>query len=500
MIKFSDVSFKYCGNKTDKGNLENIDLTISDGEFIVLTGESGCGKTTFTRLINGLVPKYYHGDITGSIEVDGEDVLEKGIVELGRTIGSVFQNPRSQFFNVDTDSELAFAAENIGTEPSQILRSIDEVTNDLNLEKLRGRSLFELSGGEKQRIACGSVAVMHPKTVILDEPSSNLDRESIEQLRSILGIWKKEGKTVIIAEHRLYYLKDLVDRLIVMKNGKIERIIDSEEIKKMSPQDSKKIGIRPFDEREYIDRAKRKAEGKTVREQSGDESESPVMDQSGDEPVRPEREQSGDEPDIFISRLEYSYNKKEQILSLKDMHLPLNRIVAIVGKNGVGKSTLIKSLCGILKSRRERVYLKGEEWKSKKRIKNCYMVFQDVNHQLFTDSVLTELTIGMDEKLPEKEKKENATEILKRLGLEAFGESHPMALSGGQKQRVAIAACVASGRDILFLDEPTSGMDERNMLRLADEMKHLKEIGKSVFVVTHDYEFIDECCDAVVEL
>ncbi|MCR5829102.1 MAG: ABC transporter ATP-binding protein [Lachnospiraceae bacterium] len=497
MIKFSNVSFKYVGNKTEKGNLDDIDLTIADGEFIVLTGESGCGKTTFTRLINGLVPGYYHGEVTGNIEVNGENTQGKSIAELGRNIGSVFQNPRSQFFNVDTDSELAFAAENIGVDPAQILRSMDEVTRDLDLEKLRKRSIFELSGGEKQRIACGSVAVMHPKTVILDEPSSNLDRESIEQLRTILGIWKKEGKTVIIAEHRLYYLRDLVDRLLIMKNGKIERIIDSDEIKRMSADDNKKLGIRPFDEQEYIEKAKRKTERKTAGN-SGDENGKLAAEQSGDETGKSVAEQSGDE--IFVSQMDYSYNKKEQTLAVRNLHLPLNRVVAIVGKNGVGKSTLIKALCGILKARGEKVYLKGEEWKSKKRIKNCYMVFQDVNHQLFTDSVLSELTIGMDDKLSDEKKKEEAEKILKRLGLEEFGESHPMALSGGQKQRAAIAACVASGRDILFLDEPTSGMDEMNMLRLADEMKHLKELGKSVFVVTHDYEFIDECCDAVVEL
>ena len=465
MIKFSNISFRYKNNKTDKGNLTNINLEIDDGELIVLTGESGCGKTTLTRLLNGLAPNYYSGTVTGELLIDGENIIGKSVSEIGRTVGSVFQNPRSQFFNVDTDSELAFAAENIAMDPKEILERMDEVTEMLDLKGLRGRSIFELSGGEKQRIACGSVAVMHPRVIVLDEPSSNLDSSSIDKLKDIIKIWKKLGKTVVVAEHRLYYLKDMTDQLIVIKDGAITEVFSQKEIVELGDQ-LKSRGIRPFDE----PKIKLKSAG-------GDDCEH-----------------------IKIEKLVYSYDRKTTALSLEDLSLPMNRVTAITGQNGAGKSTFLKCLCGIYKANDERILLSDRIWKQKDRSKVCYQVFQDVNHQLFTESVLDELMIGMSDNLSEKEKSIEALNILERFGLSDVAGKHPMALSGGQKQRVAIASSIASGRNIILMDEPTSGMDEVNMIRLSEELVSLKKTGKTIYVVTHDYEFINECCDSIIEL
>ena len=465
MITFSNINFQYKNNKTDKGNLIDINLTIEEGELIVLTGESGCGKTTFTRLINGLAPNYYPGTVTGELLLDGENIIGKSVTELGKTVGSVFQNPRSQFFNVDTDSELAFAAENIAMDPSEIIRRMDIITEELDLKELRGRSIFELSGGEKQRIACGSVAVMFPKVIVLDEPSSNLDVESIEKLKCVLGKWKHQGKTIIIAEHRLFFLKDLADRLVVMKGGRITNVFNREEMNDLSSS-LEEMGIRPLEE-----------PGLCIK-----------------------RSEDGIRDFIRINSLKYSYDRKTQALSVEDMLLPGKQVVAIVGNNGAGKSTFLKCMCGIYKTKKESLTRNGKIWKRKQRSKDCYIVFQDVNHQLFTESVLDELIIGMDGSLSEEEKKKKALEILDRFGIKELAENHPMALSGGQKQRVAIASSVAAGRDIILMDEPTSGMDELNMTRLSQELKSLKKAGKTVYVVTHDYEFINECCDSVIKL
>ena len=465
MITFSDISFQYGNSRTEKGGLSEINLTIRDGELLVLTGESGCGKTTFTRLINGLAPNYYPGTVTGELRIDGENILGKSVAELGRKVGSVFQNPRSQFFNVDTDSELAFAAENIAMEPGEILERMDEVTRELDLQELRGRSIFDLSGGEKQRIACGSVAVMHPKVIVLDEPSSNLDRDSIYRLRNVLRKWKSQGKTIVIAEHRLYFLKDLADRLAVMKDGRITEIYDHAEIQRLGGS-LRNMGIRPVDEPEL----------ETV-----------------DCPKDPD-------DCIRVENIRYSYDGKNEALSVDNLMLPRHQIVAVVGQNGIGKSTFLKCLCGIYKTREDRIFLAGRPWKRKARSRECYMVFQDVNHQLFTESVLDELMIGMDDTVTEYEKREEALRILDRFGLKDKADRHPMSLSGGEKQRAAIAAGVAAGRGILVMDEPTSGMDERNMMRLSGELKRLKETGRSIYVVTHDYEFINECCDSVIKM
>ena len=189
-----------------KRAVDGLTLTIPHGSFTVLVGPSGCGKTTLTRLINGLTPEYYEGKLDGVVLVNGKDTVKTPLYELSKTVGSVFQNPRSQFFNVDTTGEIAFGCENIGLPKEEIYRRIGQVTGELKIQKLLDRSLFALSGGEKQKIACASVSAMEPDIFVLDEPSSNLDVVTIADLKQVVAKWKAMGKTVIIAEHRLYYL------------------------------------------------------------------------------------------------------------------------------------------------------------------------------------------------------------------------------------------------------------------------------------------------------
>ena len=218
MIQLSNVNFKYSNSQS--GALKDISITIHEGECILLCGDSGCGKTTITRLINGLIPHFYDGELTGSVKVADMDVSKEEIYTISKKVGSVFQNPRSQFFCLDTSSELAFGCENLGMPVEQINERIEHVVREVELENLVDRDIFKLSGGEKQRIACGSVAAMLPDIIVLDEPTSNLDIESIEILKHILMLWKKHNKTIIIAEHRLYWLKDVCDRAVICRMAK----------------------------------------------------------------------------------------------------------------------------------------------------------------------------------------------------------------------------------------------------------------------------------------
>lgn len=216
MISLKNVDFIYNNAKADIG-VHQIDLEISKGEVVLLCGSSGCGKTTLTRMINGLIPNFYEGKLSGNITVCGLDVKKSELYELTPFVGSVFQNPKSQFYTVQTDSEIVFGCENIGMEKELIYQRFEEIVNKLNISPLLGKSLFALSGGQKQKIACASVATLFPEVLVMDEPSSNLDIEAIYELAEIIREWKKEGKTVVIAEHRLYWLMDIADRVIYIK-------------------------------------------------------------------------------------------------------------------------------------------------------------------------------------------------------------------------------------------------------------------------------------------
>lgn len=477
-IGIEHVHFKYKGSQY--GLLDDLSLTIPRGETLLLTGASGSGKTTIIRLINGLIPHYYQGEMTGSVNVSGYNIEETELYELAGVVGTVFQNPRSQFFSVDTDGEIVFGPENIGMEAEKIKRRKQSIVSEMHIEKLMGRSLFELSGGEKQSIACASVAALMPEIILLDEPSSNLDQEAIRSLREVIKRWKEQGKTIVISEHRLWYLKDLVDRVIYMEAGRIRHEWSGEEFAAMDSEEVRSLQMRPlvvsdilspdFAEKENDVQAREVQDGIVLKDFYFSYNKKPYL-------IRKKRFQENDEGlSLCIPRLT----------------LPKNAVIGVIGHNGTGKSTFLKCLCGLEKDCHGIIEMDGKEYQGKERLKLCYMVMQDVNHQLFTDSVEAEVLLSM-----EKEDKERCDQILDSLGILEFKEKHPMALSGGQKQRVAIASAIAADAKLMLFDEPTSGLDFCHMEKVGGLLKSLAE-NNIVLVATHDPELIELCCDYVL--
>ena len=460
MIRIDHVTFSYGEESESTGGVQDINLNIEDGQFIVLCGESGCGKTTITRLINGLIPHYYEGQMAGEVWVNGEKVSEQPLYDTAAVVGSVFQNPRSQFFNVDTTSEITFGCENLGQPEKDIRERFAKTVRDFRLEKLMDRNIFHLSGGEKQKIACAGVSIMEPDVLVMDEPSSNLDAASILDLRKILAFWKSQGKTIIVSEHRLYYLRGLADRFIYLAEGQVSRDYSAAEFEQLTEQQRSNMGLRTFALERLLP------------------------------PVLPQQEKTA----LALHNFRFAYKNEPETLHIMDCEIPTNRIVGIIGNNGAGKSTFSRCFCGLEKRCGEIVW-NGRKYRPKDRLSTCYMVMQEVNHQLFTESVLDEVLISMEE-----ENQERAEEILNRLDLLAFKDRHPMSLSGGQKQRVAIASAIASKRSILFFDEPTSGLDYRHMKEVANVLRQVRDAGITVYVITHDLELILDCCTDIIHL
>ncbi len=459
MVEIKNVSFKYEQGE-NQSSLKNIDLKIKKGEVVLLCGESGCGKTTLTRLMNGLIPEYYEGSLEGEVLIDGQNIVNIPIYETAKRVGSVFQNPRSQFFNVDTTSEIAFGCENMGLPEKEIMLRIEHTVEDFRIEYLMNRSIFKLSGGEKQKIACASVTAAYPDVYVLDEPSSNLDAAAINDLKHLIERWKKNGKTVIVAEHRLYYLKDLVDKAVFMKNGRIEQELSADEMLALSSEELLEMGLRPLS-----------LEGLKF-------------------PFNPTLYGGNS---MSFSDFSFHYTKSSCSVRIDSLDIPWNSVIAVVGQNGAGKSTFARCLSGLEKKCMGKVEICGEETRSSDRLKRTYMVMQDVNHQLFTEKVIDEVFLSMKH---EDEKK--AEEILDSLDLLPMKDLHPMSLSGGQKQRVAIASAIASEKDIIVLDEPTSGLDLRHMKEVAESIRRLSDMGKTLFVISHDLELILNCCNYVI--
>lgn len=459
MIRIENVSFSY--GKGEGKQLKNIDLKIKRGEFVLLCGRSACGKTTITKLINGLIPHFIEGDYSGNVFIDNKNIKDMEMYEIAETVGSVFQNPKSQFFNLDTDSELAFGLENMGMEPKQIKSRVEEVIGDLEISFLQNRNVFKLSGGEKQILAIASIYAVNPNIYVLDEPSANIDSKGIQLLHNVLKKLKKAGKTIIIAEHRLHYLIDLIDRAIYINKGIIDIDVSRKEFLKMSDEKRKMFGLRSF--------------------YSLEKETNEVINQNT-------------HSDLFIvDKLKCTHDNREV---LKDVTFSANKgdIIAITGKNGAGKTTLMRCLCGLIKESSGCVKYDSRNIVYKKRRDICYMIMQDVVHQLFSDSVREEFAL-LNKNISENE----IMDILETLDLTEYKEKHPMTLSGGQKQRLAIAVATLSEKGIIVFDEPTSGLDYGNMCRVSKLIKSLSN-NRIIFIVTHDDELIEKVCNRKFEL
>ncbi len=456
MIRFDDASFHYGGEHGTGEGVDHIDLAVHDGELVVLVGASGCGKTTLTRLANGLAPQFFEGEMEGAVYVDDLCTTSSELAQTASVVGSVFQNPKSQFFNLDTTGELAFGCENHALSREEIRARVDLACDHLKLDALMDRNIFDLSGGEKQQIACGSVYATAPRAYVLDEPSSNLDRKAMHRLHEMLVRVKEQGAAILVSEHRLHYLMDIADRFVYLDDGRIVREFTSSELSALDDDAMRRLGLR-------CTALERIPYG--CRQCGRGASTLPA-----------------------IEAVDLSCNRGgTQIIDIERLALPDNSIVALIGDNGSGKSTLSEALCGVGHASGS-ISFDGVFLDERQRSDRSFMVMQDVNRQLFCPNVLEEVMLNAHVDAG------RAYEVLARLGIDGVADRHPASLSGGQKQRVAIASALCAGKQVIFYDEPTSGLDRAGMESFAELVDEMARHVQAQVIVTHDPELIMRAC------
>ncbi|MBS7578248.1 MULTISPECIES: ABC transporter ATP-binding protein [unclassified Enterococcus] len=460
MLEFKAVNFTYQENNIPA--IQDINLTIKAGEFIVLTGKSGCGKTTLSRIINGLIPELYEGQLEGNFSIDSTINSQSEIFQFTEKVGSVFQNPKTQFFTTDVLSELAFPCENVGLERQIIQERIIETAKQFEIEHLLDRDMFSLSGGEKQIIAIASAYMLRPQILILDEPSSNLDFQTTNKLQKILAKFKSDGLTVIIIEHRLYYLRMLADYFWIIENGQlIEKYTPAQLINLLDTQ-RQALGIRA--PKLFINPT----------------------------PVNKKTTPAKQQQILSIANLNYKYPKSSKLaFSIQALQISNQEIIGIIGENGAGKSSFVKALCGLLPSISSKLTMDNQVLTKHKLIQQSFMVFQDVNYQLFCENVHKELLLKA--KQPELLEK-----IVVALDLKALLHRHPSSLSGGEKQRVAIGSAILSGKKVIIFDEPTSGLDYFHMQQVIQMIHYLQSLNVMILIISHDLEFLNETCQRLL--
>ena len=460
MIEINNLSFKY--KSQSNHSLKDINIKIKKGECILLCGRSGCGKSTLLKLINGIISEFYDGEISGSVMVNGMNTFTTPIYELSKNVGSVFQNPKTQFYTTNTTDEIAFGLENFGIKREVINKRLIEVEKELKLEHLMNRNIFELSGGEKQKIAIASIYALNPEIYVLDEPSSSLDIKTMNELSHIITKLKSIGKTIVIAEHRLWYLKDIVDRAIYIEDGKIIKEYSIDEIDNLREAERMRTGLRHTN---Y----------KSIKAYVPSET-------------------ACNENLLKVENLIFRKSAKT-ILHIDNLKFHYGNIIGIIGENGIGKSTFAKIVCGLYRESKGEFLKKNKRFSSRSRLKESLLIMQEVNCQLFTDSVYDELL------LTSKTKDKNVIDDwIDDMDLKNISERNPHTLSGGQKQRVIILSALLSDKEILFFDEPTSGLDYRNMMIVAKNIKKVKEENRLILIISHDTEFLESVCDTVINL
>ena len=468
MIAFQNVSYQYANRA--EFSIKNSTFTVENGQMLLVTGASGCGKSTLMRLANGLCPQVYGGNVEGEILVDQHVLKDTPIAMLSDVVGTLFQDPEEQFFALNVEDELAFALRARGLPIVEIEERVAAAAEKLGITALLKQDIHALSEGQKQKVGLASLLALGVKNFILDEPSANLDVEATDSLAKILQDLKNDGAAILVVDHRLYWLKDVADSVLVMSRGEIVAQGDFSILE--NPEIAQQWGLRNSAVCDL-----RKSLPRIALEEKGDSQN------SADSLFR-------------ASHLSFSYSPEKPLFENLSFAIPRG-ITALIGQNGAGKTTLARILTGLNKANGD-FYIRNQAVKNL--MPHTGLVLQNADHQLQMQSVWQEVwaaalagSLFKNAKrrwVLEEAEEENVAQILADLNLSHLKNRHPQSLSGGEKQRLVIACALAKKPDILILDEPTSGLDGANLNAIAAILQKESERGIAVFLITHDLELL----------
>lgn len=503
MIKIQNLTFSYAGSPEPV--LKEIDLTITDGEFVLLSGSSGSGKSSLVRCLNGLIPHFYGGRISGTVEVEEMVTTKCPLAKLATRVGLVFQDPENQLVTTDVEREIAFGLENLGLPRPEISKRLEEALDTVGIASLRYRSLHELSGGEKQKVAIASVLALKPQILVLDEPTSELDPQGAEDVLGIISRLNDElGLTVILVEHRLDRVIHLVDRLIVLDQGRI--VADGQPAKIMRSQYEKlnKIGFGfppLISLAQKLIKAGHQVNGLPLTVKQARTVLEAFFRTVKNSPPRVNKKPSGI-PVIEVEKLWFAYQKELTVLKGIDLRLYQGEFIAVMGRNASGKTTLVKHFNGLLKPGKGKVLVNGQDIKKTtvaELARQVGYVFQNPNDHLFADTVEEEIAFTL-KSLGFENIATRVNNALQQFNLAPYKKQYPRFLSGGEKQRVALASVLVAEPKVLILDEPTRGMDYGLKESLMQFLKEYRQRGNTVIVVTHDVEMAAAHAERIILL
>lgn len=496
VIEFDHFSFQYFSQAAP--TLHDINLSIYEGEKVLIVGPSGSGKSTMGHCINGLIPNSYKGEMQGSIRISGKKTTDMSIFELSKKVGTVLQDSDGQFVGLSVGEDIAFALENDCMEQQQMKETVQKVADMVDMGKLLKSSPYELSGGQKQRVAFAGVMVDDVDVLLFDEPLANLDPATGKTAIDLIDrIQREYNKTVVIIEHRLEdVLYRHVDRIVVVAEGRIVSDCTPDEL--MATGKLTELGIR---EPLYVTAMKYAGVELTPDMHAGQISTLELTDEIKEKVRNWNKAQSSGKKEerreiLSAKNLSFQYNKRRQILKNINFSIKEGEMVSIVGTNGAGKSTLAKVICGFVKEDEGDIFFEGKSLKGqtiKERSEYISYVMQNPNQMICKPMIYDEVALGLRIRgVAEAEIKERVEQALKVCGLYKFRKWPISALSFGQKKRVTIASMLVMNPKVLILDEPTAGQDYRHYTEIMEFLKGLNEQGVTIIMITHDMHLMLE--------